>query len=154
MKLFKKKCFEEILLIKDDIVKINEIYTYLSKKCKYGQNLEMLECAEKFLFLAMDFENYILDGGIEQFLYNVPYDILDTSEAFDMLKREDIKLVIEKTISIFPLNIIPKDRKERISLMENLLTAGDVFEDINNEIRLDLMDNYIDYINKNFGNNL
>ncbi len=154
MKLFKKKTFEDILKIDDDVKKINEIYSYLSKKCKYGENLEKLDDNEKVLFLTMDFESCIIDGGVEQFLYNMTYDIAATLEAFEKLNRHDIKEMIEKTIGLFPLNTIPSNQKERISLMETMLTAGNIFEEINENLKLNLKNNYIDYINEKFDINL
>lgn len=150
MKLFKKKTIEDILKIENKETMLNELYKYLAKKSCYGEELENLNEKEKVLFIAMDFESEVIDGGLEQYLYNVSYNIEETYNCFYQIGRNDIADIIMKMIQLFPNSYIPSLQKERVNLIELLLNDGPLFDELNQQLQLDLLDNYIQYIENNF----
>lgn len=149
MKLFKKKSLEDILKIEDNEQKINELYKYLSKKCDYGNNLDTLTNHEKTLYLVMDFEVEMNDGGFEQYLYSdAGNHIYDAYHSFVELGREDIAAILHECILIFPQEEVPADQYQRQNLLEMLLNDGPIFDDLNNRLDMNLLDDYLRYIDK------
>lgn len=147
MKLFKKKTLEDILKIKNNEQKLNELYKFLSKKCHYGDKLDELNDKEKTLYLVMDFEAEMNEGGFEQFLYSEAGNhIYDTYHSFVEFKRNDIADIIHECILVFPQEEIPAEQIQRQQLLELLLNDGPIFNDLNNRIDLNLMDDYLEYI--------
>ena len=147
MKLFKKKSLEDILKIEDNEQKINELYKYLSKKCDYGNNLDTLKNHEKTLYLVMDFEAEMNDGGFEQYLYSdAGNHIYDAYHSFVELGREDIAAILHECILIFPQEEVPADQYQRQNLLEMLLNDGPIFDDLNNRLDMNLLDDYLRYI--------
>lgn len=95
----------------------------------------------------MDFEAEMNDGGFEQYLYSdAGNHIYDAYHSFVELGREDIAAILHECILIFPQEEVPADQYQRQNLLEMLLNDGPIFDDLNNRLDMNLLDDYLRYI--------
>lgn len=148
----------QIWKIKDTNNLIISLYGYLSHKCKYGEMLEKLAPCEKVIYLCQAFEAEINNGGFSQFFINSTGDYsMETVDSLIEIGAKKTADLMKRAISIFPSNIVPIDRAERISVLVTIL--NDDIDAILNELDnsfygnednlMDLNYNYV-ICNKNY----
>lgn len=150
MSFFKKKTIDEILKIENNEEMVNEVYKYLSKKCHYGEKIDLLDEKEKILYDVMDFEAEINDGGLEQFFYSeASYDVERTCQSLIAFDHQEMADLLHEAIQLFPNAIVPKMQSEREKILELLLNDGPVFQELDDQysqLDIDLMNDYLKYI--------
>lgn len=123
MGLFKKnKSLEEILEIKNNDQLIKELYSYLDKKCYYGDYLGELSEDELIIYLILNFESQLAEGGFEYYFTSLYGNyVLDVKEAFKEVGEERIVEVIDQAIDYFPDEFDFSDQLEREKYMDLLM---------------------------------
>lgn len=118
---------DEILNIRDDNELIIALGQRISAKIIDIENLEELSEAEKtFVYVDM-LEQEINNGGIGQFFFN--YSGQYSHEALESLKKikaVNTAVIMDRAISYFPIQPIPKDTEVRRKIM---MTMDESVED-------------------------
>lgn len=152
MRFLKKKSLEEILKLNDCEEKINEVYKYLLKKSEYGNNLNNLNSKEKNIYLVMEYEIEMSDGGFEQFFYSdVSNYVEDVYHALLVLNAQESANLLKEAIELFPNGHIPFEQGEREKLLKILLNNEFLFKELDSrycQINIQLIDSYLKSMEK------
>jgi len=152
----KNKKFDlEILLAADDVnSSIIEIDNFVCELCSWGNGIDKLTEYQKSFYFNQNLEREINNGGFNQYFYNssgnFAHDTVISLKEINANKTADI---LQEAINQFPDSIVPKNRDERQTLLEEMgETANDIFETLDQKFFLyedDLNTLNIDYIRKN-----
>ena len=112
----------EKLLDSDNINNsIIEIDNYVGELCEYGDSLDKLTKAQKIFYYNQCLEREVNNGGFNQYFYNSSGDYSnETVEALKAIGAIKTSSILQRAINQFPNGIVPKDRDERISLLQQI----------------------------------
>ncbi len=110
------------LLVSDNLNNsIIEIDNYVEELCEYGERLEKLTEAQKTFYYNQCLEREVNNGGFNQYFYNSSGDYShETIEALKAIGANRTSSILQKAISQFPNKLAPKDRDERIALLQQI----------------------------------
>ena len=109
---------EEILSRENSDNVIVDTYEYCMRKCDWEPSNVSDGPVKEFLLCVL-FQTEVENGGIVQFLLNSSGDL--TSETIEAIKKVDGKYadVLTAIAQFFPRCIVPKDRKNRMDIMDS-----------------------------------
>lgn len=142
----KKFDLDQVLSLEYDSDIVIAIDEYLNEKSEFGEKIEKLNSSQKTVLFVENLEREVNNGGFNQFYFNSSGDF--STETLDALLKIGAKKtaeVLKIANSEFPNGIIPKDREQRIKIMEQI-------EDKSNEIWNSLDDKF--YTSENEIDNL
>jgi hypothetical protein len=117
---------EKILKIEDETAAIIELDTKLNEISKYGKEIERLTESQKTVLIVENLEREINNGGFNQFFFNSSGDFAhETVTALRTIKAFKTADIVSKSISAWPNQKVPKDRKKRQELLEEIAENAD-----------------------------
>jgi hypothetical protein len=132
MFLLKKKTLTDILNISDNDTKIKELYKFLSKKSKYGKAVDELNEVERKIYLIMEFEAEMNDGGFEQYfsseIADYMYELCDDLKGVGEIKAYEI---LNEAIQLFPCDVTVSTNRKKV--LEMLLNEQSLFNTVNDK---------------------
>lgn len=151
MKFFKKKTWDDIMNIEDSEDKVQELYKYLSKKSHYGIQLDKLNEYEKKIYLVMEYEVEMNDGGFEQFFYSdISNYVHEVCAALLEIGAYQNAELLQQAIEVFPNGVVPLEQNEREKLLRLLLNDGLIFQELDEnycQLDIQLINRYLDIKN-------
>ena len=105
----------------DQINFIIELDNEIAELCNYGEDVEKLNSSQKTFYFVQNLDREIHNGGFHQFFYNSSGNF--THETIIALSKIDAKTtvsILQKAIECFPNKTVPKNRSERIKVLENI----------------------------------
>jgi hypothetical protein len=126
---------DEILLMDDPTSAIIELDERVNALSNYGEDLSKLTEAQKVLLFVESLEREVNNGGFSQFYFNssgdYAYEALDGLKTIGANKMADI---LTKANSVWPNQIVPKDRTERQNVQETIEgQAAPIWEQCDND---------------------
>ena len=108
-------------MIEDQRTVFHNIGLYLSMK-ELRKGAQSLSLAERIYFVVYQFDCELLNGGIDQYLFNSSGNYANEAiSAFSKIGAARSSELVEKLMSFFPEQRVPTDRGERMSLLKNLM---------------------------------
>lgn len=124
----KKFNLEKVLNLEYDSDIVIAIDEYLNEKSEFGEKIEKLNSSQKTVLFVENLEREVNNGGLNQFYFNSSGDFsIETLYALLKIGAKKTAKVLMIANSEFPNGIIPKDREQRIKIIEQI-------EDKSNEI--------------------
>lgn len=148
---------ERVLTIKDQNKCIIEIDNYICELSSWGSNLERLTDQQKNFLYNQNLEREVNNGGFKQFFYNSSGEFAhETINSLKIIGAHKTATIVQEAINQFPNNKIPKDRIERINLIENLSENVEIiWDELDQKFFIyeeDLNSLNIEYIKQNISN--
>ncbi|MDD2361690.1 MAG: DMP19 family protein [Oscillospiraceae bacterium] len=95
---------------------------WLCRKCNYGENIDKLTDAEKALYLVIQLEGEVNNGGFSQFLYNSSGDFAnETPAALLKIGAEKTAEICDRVLAAFG-GLVSRNREERETFLDNAFT--------------------------------
>jgi hypothetical protein len=114
--------FDDIWKLGDRNSLVIAMNGWLCRKCNYGENIENLTDAEKALYLVIQLECEVNNGGFSQFLYNSSGNFAhETHTALLKIGAEKTAEICSRALAAFG-GSIPKNRDEREAMLDNAFT--------------------------------
>jgi hypothetical protein len=123
----------EGLLNSDDTnSSIIDLDNFIGELCDYGDNMDVLSEPQKNFYLNQNLEREINNGGFNQYFINPSGDYAhETIHSLKLIGANRTNEILEKAIDQFPDKIVPKDRDERVEIVEEIEeTANEVWEEL------------------------
>ena len=112
---------EGLLNSEDPNSGVIELDNFIGELCDYGDNYGKLTEPQKLFYLNQNLEREINNGGFNQYFCNSSgenaHETVLSLKAIGADKTADI---LQKAIDQFPDKKVPKDRDERIEIVENI----------------------------------
>jgi hypothetical protein len=106
----------------DTVVKIDSL---LSEFCDHGDEIEKLTHPQKIFFFNQSFEKEINNGGFSQYFLNSSGDFAtETIESLKLIGAHQTAAILQRAVDEFPNGHVPKNRRERIALLEDIEEAA------------------------------
>jgi hypothetical protein len=145
---------EELLKSDDLNSSIIDIDNFIGELCEYGDDYSKLTEQQKLFYFNQNLEREINNGGFNQYFYNssgnYAHETVISLKEIGANKTADI---LQKAIDEFPNKNVPKDRDERIEVIEKIEdNANNKWEELDKQFyqyedNLNLLN--IEYIKKN-----
>jgi hypothetical protein len=147
---------EEILEAGDINSSIIELDNRIGELCNYGDNMDVLTDAQKHFYLNQNLEREVNNGGFGQYFINSSGDYAhETVRSLKLVGAAHTGDILQKAIDHFPNKKVPKDRDDRISIVEKIEeNASEVWDDLDQkfyEYADDLNTLNIEYVKRNKG---
>jgi len=145
---------EELLNSDDTNSSIIDLDNFIGELCDYGDNMDVLSEPQKNFYLNQNLEREINNGGFNQYFINSSGDYAhETIQSLKLIGANHTADILQKAIDQFPDKKVPKDRDERIEIVEKIEeTANEVWEDLDQkffEYVDDLNALNIEYVRRN-----
>ncbi len=115
------KSYEEIRKIEDKNRFIVTLYSYISKKCNYGMNMDALTASERVFYIVQALETEVNNGGFEQFFWNSDGEFAnDAEQSLMKIGAENTSFIVRKALVALD-EVLPTNQSER----QNLLSQTD-----------------------------
>ena len=123
---------ETLLSSADSNESIIELDNFIAELCSYGDALNKLTEPQKHFFYNQCLEREINNGGLNQYFINSSGGFAhQTVQSLITIGANKTADILQKAIDQFPNKKVPKDRDERIELVEQIEeTANDVWEEL------------------------
>ncbi len=150
----KEKPDIEVLLSSENVNRsIIDLHDYIAQLCKWGEDLTVLNDAQKNFYYIQSLEMEVNNGGFHQYFLNSPGD--DTHEtvlALKSINADKTANILQDAINIFPKKTVPKDRKERHEALGEIPDEFHAFSGLDSRFlkyddNLNLLN--IEYVRKN-----
>lgn len=93
------------------------MYTRVSQKCNYGDNMDPLTMQERIFFIVQQLEVEVNNGGFSQYFYNSSGDFVnEVVDSFMAIGAENTAIICKKAIRAFGCDI-PLPRDQRIAFL-------------------------------------
>jgi hypothetical protein len=116
---------DKILEIEDETAAIIELDTKLNEISDYGEKIERLNESQKTVLFVENLEREINNGGFNQFFFNSSGDFThETVKALKAIKAFKTSDIVTKSISVWPNQIVPKDRSRRQDILVQIETQA------------------------------
>ncbi len=100
---------------------IIDLHTYITKTCNYGDSLEKLTEPQKTFYFNQQLEIEVNNGGFDQYFFNYSgcfaHETILSLRQINAIKTANI---LQLAIEEFPNSIVPKNKLERIQIMETI----------------------------------
>jgi hypothetical protein len=117
--MFKAQNLDELLNLEDTNASIAELADVISKECNYGDGIGSLTEPQKNFFYNQWLEMEINNGGFDQYFFNSSGEFAhETVVSLKLIGAHKSVIMLQTAIDQFSNGIVPKDRAERIGLME------------------------------------
>jgi hypothetical protein len=117
-----KADLDSIWAIADKNQFLISMYSWLCRKCNYGEDIGKLSKAERTFFINSQFESEVNNGGFSQFFYNSSGDFanetLGSLNAIGAIRTAEL---LKKALMAFG-GELPTNRNKRELLLDKLLT--------------------------------
>lgn len=149
-----KMDIDQLLESKDINNFIIELDNYISELCDNGENMDRLTEAQKVFYYNQNIENEVNDGGFNQYFFNSSgNNALEIVESLKIIGAYKTASIVQRAVNQFPNSKIPKDRAERIALLQQIESiANHKWEELEQEFYKyedDLNKLNIEFIKKN-----
>ena|SRR5690554_3468216 len=129
----------ELLILEDLNDAIIELDNFICELCDYGESLDKLTEQQKIFFFNQNLEREINNGGFNQYFINSSGDNShETILSLKSIGADKTATILQKAIEQFPDKAVPKDRDERIEVVEQI-------EEIADEIWSELDEKFYEY---------
>lgn len=137
--------------INDSVI---ELDNFIAELCEYGENTDALTEPQKIFYFNQNLEREINNGGFNQYFINSSGDFAhETINALKLISADKTANILQEAIDQFPNKKVPKDRDERIEIVEQIEEKADeIWEELDGrffEYQEDLNELNIDYVRKN-----
>lgn len=142
------------LLNADNInASIIELDNFIGDLCNYGDEMDKLTEPQKLFYLNQNLEREVNNGGFNQYFVNSSGDFAqETILSLKAIGADKTSSILQMAIDQFPDKKVPKDRDERIEIIEQIEdTANEVWEELDQaflEYEDDLNKLNIEYVKK------
>ncbi|MBS1607941.1 MAG: DMP19 family protein [Bacteroidetes bacterium] len=114
---------------------IIELDNFIGEACNYGENMNVLTEPQKMFYINQNLEREINNGGFNQYFSNsagkYAHETISSLEAIGAIHTAGI---LQKAIDQFPEKKVPKDRRERMEMVEEIEDdVNDIWEDLDRE---------------------
>lgn len=100
------------------IIKLDAIVTEL---CNYGETLEELNPLQRTFFFNQLLEKEVNNGGFKQYFINTSGEFAhETIQSLREIEAHKTAEILQLAINEFPEAIVPKNRVERVGLIEEI----------------------------------
>ena len=149
----KIKNLDELLNSEDSNGSIIELDNFIGELCDYGDDFSKLTDKQKLFYLNQNLEREINNGGFNQYFCNSSGDNAhETILSLRAICADKTAAILQKAIDQFPDKTVPKDRDERVEIIEQIEeTANEVWEELDKtffEYEDDLNTLNIEYVKK------
>ncbi len=114
------------LLNADNInASIIELDNFIGDVCNYGDEMDKLTEPQKLFYLNQNLEREVNNGGFNQYFVNSIGDFAqETIWSLKGIGADKTAAILQKAIDQFPGKTVPKDRDERIKIIEQIEEAA------------------------------
>lgn len=100
---------------------ILEIDDFIVKLCNYGEEMEELTEPQKQFYYNQNLEKEVNNGGFSQYFINSSGDFAhETVLSLRAIGADKTAEILQQAIDQFPNKRVPKDREERIRMVEKI----------------------------------
>ncbi len=122
----KKPNLDKVFLEKESEKAIMEIDEWLNEISEYGQNLSKLNSSQQLVIVIENLEREINNGGFNQFYLNSSGNhSKETISYLNKIGANKTAEIVEKANSEWPNKQVPKDRIERIAILETIVEKAE-----------------------------
>jgi Domain of unknown function (DUF4375) len=130
---------EDLLNSDDSNRSIIEFDNFIGELCDYGDDFSKLTEHQKLFYLTQNLEREINNGGFNQYFCNSSGDNAhETILSLKAIGADKTADILQKAIDQFPGKTVPKDRDERVEIVEQI-------EETDNEVWEELDENFFEY---------
>jgi hypothetical protein len=150
----KIKNLDELLDSNDTNNSVIELDNFIAELCAYGDEMEKLTEPQKLFYYNQNLEREINNGGFNQYFFNSSGDFAhETIKSLRTIEANRTADILQQAIDQFPDKKVPKDRSERIELLNKIEeNANEVWEQLDQQFYKyddDLNTLNLAYVNKN-----
>jgi hypothetical protein len=121
----KKIDIEKLLTSPDINNSIIGFDNYISELCDNGNSMDKLTEYQKVFYLNQELEREVNNGGFSQYFYNSSGNYAHkTIDALKIIGANKTASLLQMAIDQFPGNTVPKDRNDRIGVLEQIETRA------------------------------
>lgn len=115
------KDLDKLLNSKDLNGSIIELDNFIGEECNYGDEMEELTEPQRLFYLNQNLEREVNNGGFNQYFLNSSGDYAhETILSLTAIGAAKTVKILERAIGQFPQKNVPKERSERIAILEQI----------------------------------
>lgn len=100
---------------------IIELDDFICERCAWGDNMDNLTPAQKTFYYNQNLEREVNNGGFDQYFLNSSGDFAhETIGALRTIGADHTAEILQCAIDLFPGKRVPRNREERISILEKI----------------------------------
>jgi hypothetical protein len=119
--MHKMKNLQQLLDAKNTNNSIIEIDNFIGEACNYGNNMNVITVPQQKFYINQELEREVNNGGFSQYFINSGGNYAhETVLSLKEIGANKTAAILQKAIDLFPGAKVPKNRDQRIKLVEKI----------------------------------